>query len=83
VKLGGIFSDFLTGSTAYQSSGRQIGAQYLEAAALAGVGMKVRVASGTDVLIEVDYSRGFDSIFNSTTDYRSDLGASIGVALNL
>jgi hypothetical protein len=83
LKAGLMGSVLVSNNTVYATRTTQVGPNNWETAALAGLGLKVNVASSTDLLLEADYTRSIDSVFSNQNVYRSDLGAALGVAINL
>ncbi|OFZ11210.1 MAG: hypothetical protein A2Z20_11005 [Bdellovibrionales bacterium RBG_16_40_8] len=67
----------------YVTPTTQIGARSWETAFLGGLGIKFNLSPATDLLLEADYSRSIDSVFNNASVYRSDLSAALGLAVNL
>ena len=83
LKAGFLGSTLISNNTMYATPTSQFGARSWETAFLGGLGAKFNLTSSTDLLVEVDYSRSIDSVFNDTTVYRSDLSAALGFAMNL
>jgi hypothetical protein len=45
--------------------------------------VKVNLSDVSDLIVEGDYSRSIESVFNNASIYRSDLSAALGFAVNL
>jgi len=82
-KAGVMGSTLISNNTMYSTPTTQIGARSWETALLGGLGVKFNLSSATDLLLEADYSRSVDSVFNDANVYRSDLSAALGLAINL
>ena len=83
LKAGVMGSSLISNNTMYATPTTQIGASAWETALLGGLGVKFNLSSATDFLLEADYSRSIDSVFNGASVYRSDLSAAVGLAVNL
>jgi hypothetical protein len=83
LKLGVLGSTLISNNNYYPTPTTQIGAKAWETAALGGIGAKFAMTSATDVIVEADYARALDSVFDGYNVYRSDFIGSVGVALNL
>ena len=83
LKAGVMGSTLISNNTMYSTPTTQIGARSWETAFLGGLGVKFNLSSATDLLLEADYSRSIDSVFNDANVYRSDISAALGLAINL
>ncbi len=81
---GGVMGSTLTSdNTLYSTPTRRIGARSWESAVLAGLGAKINLTDSTDMVLEANYNRALDSLYDDSTVYRSDLSAALGFAVNL
>lgn len=83
IKAGAMGSTLTSNNTLYATPTTQVGARQWETAFLGGVGCKIGLNDTTDLLIEGDYSRSIDSVFDGSNVYRSDISAGAGVSVNL
>jgi opacity protein-like surface antigen len=83
LKAGVMGSTLISDNTVYATPTTRIGARSWETAFLAGVGVKVNLSDVSDLIVEGDYSRSIESVFNNASIYRSDLSAALGFAVNL
>ena len=83
LKAGVLGSTLISNNTMYATPATQIGANAWETAFLGGLGCKFNLSSATDLLLEADYSRSINSVFDNASVYRSDISAALGFAINL
>ena len=76
-------STLISSNTMYATPTTQIGTSLWETALLGGVGAKFNLSSATDLILEADYSRSVNSVFDGASFYRSDLSGGLGLAVNL
>ncbi len=82
-KAGVMGSTLISNNSLYTTPTTKIGARRWETSLLAGLGFKLNVATATDVLVEADYARAFESVFPDTDIYRSDFSGTLGLAFAL
>jgi opacity protein-like surface antigen len=83
MKGGVMGSTLISDNRLYETATSQFGARAWETAFLVGLGMKFNLTAATDLLVEADYSRSIDSVFNNYSVYRSDISGALGLAINL
>lgn len=83
LKAGAMGSVLISNNTIYATPTTQVGPNAWETALLVGIGYKMQIASAADLIIEANYTRSINSVFSNDDIYRSDIGAAIGVAVNL
>lgn len=79
----GVIGSALTGNnTIIAAKNRNVEPKLWQTGAQAGLGVKFDFARDASVLVEVDYLRAFESVFDNATVYRSDASAALGMGMN-
>lgn len=83
IKGGVLGSTLLSNNKIYSDQNKEIGPRLWETALQAGMGVKLNLSPYSDLIIEANYNRSVDPIYENSSIFRSDLIANAAVALTL